>query len=69
MNGDLSFFDPRGNPVEVAPAGTDVGQQWGATIRRWIHEADVDVDEETNFPAWDGQRVDYAAAVEAVVGW
>ena len=68
VNGEVEFFDARGTSVDVAPSSADVGKGWADTISRWIHEAGGDIDEHTNFPAWDGERVDYEAAVEAVVG-
>jgi hypothetical protein len=67
-NGEVVFLDAHGRCVEDAPAATDVGKAWGDTMRRWIDEAGGDIDEQTNFPAWDGERVDYEAAVDAVVG-
>jgi hypothetical protein len=67
-NGEVVFLDARGRPVENAPLAADMAKAWSDTIKRWIDEAGDNIDEQTNFPEWDGERVDYDAAIEAVVG-
>jgi hypothetical protein len=58
-SGAVEFRDPHGRLVERCPPPAPANDWW-ATI------SDVDIDENTNFPAWDGTPVDYDATLSVL---
>jgi hypothetical protein len=65
--GELVFRDPRGRVVDRHPAPPAPTAPWVLdAMAKW--REDVLIDEQTNFPAWDGDDVDYDAAVTALLG-
>lgn len=61
--GDLVFRDRRGRTIDPHQQPDD-GRWILDVMTRWREEHD----EETNYPQWDGEPVDYDAAVTALLG-
>ena len=58
-SGAVEFRDPQGRLVNRCPPAAPAND-W------WMTICDVEIDENTNFPAWDGTPVDYDATVSAL---
>jgi hypothetical protein len=53
--------------VAVTPAGHHVDGDGAEAIARWNEEAGIEIDAQTGVPGWDGERIDYAWAVDGVL--
>jgi hypothetical protein len=65
--GKVVFTDPRGRVVAVTPAAHQVDGDGAEELARWNEEAGIEIDAQTGFPGWDGERIDYTWAVDAVL--
>jgi hypothetical protein len=63
--GEWRFRDARGRAVDGIPADPSDGAWARDVVARW--RAEMAVDDRTNFPGWDGEPVDYDAAVSALL--
>jgi hypothetical protein len=63
---EIQFRDPRGHLLDQCPAPAAVSDWW-TTISEWTASADSQIDENTNFPAWDGTPVDYDGTISALL--
>ena len=63
--GAFEFRDPSGRLLEQCPMPAPANDWWTA-ISAGTAGADGVIDENTNFPAWDGTPVDYDATVSAL---
>jgi hypothetical protein len=61
-SGTVEFRDPRGRPLDVCPTPAPANDWW-LTMSE-LTEGKIDQD--TNFPAWDGTPIDYDATVSAL---
>jgi len=62
---EVVFLDRHGRAVEAAPSPCEVTGDGMQVIESWNDDAEIDA--VTAFPLWDGQPLDYAAAVESVL--
>jgi len=61
----LEFHDPHGRLLDQNPPPVPAND-WSAVLSEWTTAAEGDIDETTNFPAWDGTPVDYQETLSAL---
>jgi hypothetical protein len=61
------FTGTRGEVIAVAPAPGEVEGDGAEALAAWNEGAGLEIDAQTGFPGWDGERIDYAWAVGAVL--
>jgi hypothetical protein len=65
--GRISFSGKRGEVIAIAPAPREVEGDGVEALAIWNEESGLDIDAQTGFPGWDGERIDYAWAADAVL--
>ncbi len=66
-NGEIRFFSPRGAEIPVVPERlVPAGDALVALVER-LEEDGIAIDPWTGVPTWEGERVDYSAALEYFV--
>jgi hypothetical protein len=61
--GAPAFTDPHGRPVPKVPPACKVDN--GDVLFEMNERNGVYIDAQTGFPGWDGERIDYAWALDA----
>jgi hypothetical protein len=64
--GQFLFTDQHGKPVPAVPGASDLDGDGADVLTDWNERAGLAIDASTGFPGWDGERIDYAWAVDAV---
>jgi hypothetical protein len=62
-NGTPAFTDPRGRPIPAVPPPCKVDN--GDVLFETNERAGLLIDAQTGLPGWDGERIDYAWALDA----
>jgi hypothetical protein len=66
-DGRVVFTGKRGEVIAIAPAPCEVEGDGADALAAWNEESGLEIDAQTGFPGWDGERIDYAWAVDAVL--
>jgi hypothetical protein len=64
-DGDVRFLNRQGKIIQPAPVAWEVGGDAASVVRDWIAEAGLTIDENTAYPQWDGEPVNYRWVVDA----
>jgi len=66
-DGHLAFTDGRGTLIDTVPAIPDLEGDGLSVVSGWNEGAGLAIDATTGLPGWDGERIDYLWAVDAVL--
>jgi hypothetical protein len=64
-DGDVRFVNRRGQTIAPSPVAWEVGGDAASAVREWNTQAGVTISEQTNYPQWDGELIEYRWAVDA----
>jgi hypothetical protein len=53
--------------IAIAPAPCELDRDGAEALAASNEESGLEIDAQTGFPGWDGERIDYAWAVDAVL--
>jgi len=66
-NGELRFTDPQGQDIEPAPRPPATQEMGLLSLERLNTQAGLQIDAETGLTRWDGDTIDYEAAIDVLV--